>query len=279
MYQLHHPGDLTEPVLIVAFAGWVSAGSVGTAAAEHIAAEGEIVAAFSADALFDFRVSRPTATFVGGTMRSLTWPAITVRRRTIDGRDLLVLSGIEPNWHWQSFGNAVADLAAELGVVRQISLGGIPWAAPHTRPTEVTTTASHPHLLGDEANPPEGELTVPAAVALVVEHHLVGRGIPAVGFWARVPHYIAATYYPGVVALVERVSRNTGVPVPLGSLVDEAAAQRRQLQELLEARPDAKAMVERLEALADEGGEVTGEEIAAEIERFLREAAEDDGEG
>jgi hypothetical protein len=275
MYELDRPHDLSRPVLIVAFDGWVSAGAVGTAAADHIAGEGDTIARFDPDALFDFRVSRPTVEFENGEMHNLVWPAVTVRRRTLEGRDLLALTGIEPNWHWQAFGRAVADLAVDLGVVEQISLGGIPWAAPHTRPTEVTTTASPPDRLGDLANPPDGQLRVPAAMALVIEHYVAERSIPAVGFWARVPHYIGTTYFPGVVALVERVALHAGIPIPLGSLVDAAAEQRRQLGVVLESRPDARAMVARLEELAEQGDRVSGEEIAAEIERFLREAGEE----
>lgn len=274
MYDLRHPGELREPVLVAAFEGWVSAGSVGTAAAGHIAGDGPRIAIFDPDALFDFRVSRPTVEFDEGELRSLQWPEISVRHRTIGDRDFLVLAGPEPNWHWRAFAEAVTRLAGELGVVEQISLGGIPWAAPHTRPTEVTTTASRSGLLGDLANPPDGPLEVPAAAALVIEHYLVAAGLPAVGFWARVPHYIGTVYYPGVVALVERISLHTGVAIPLRSLVDEAAAQRRQLEVLLESRPDARAMIERLEEIAEQGATVSGEEIAAEIERFLRESGD-----
>jgi len=275
MYELHETADMTAPVLVVAFEGWVGAGSVGITAAGHIADDGPVIASFPPDLLFDFRVSRPTATFMEGTLEELSWPAVTVRHRSIGGRDLLVLSGPEPNWHWQGFAIAVADLAATLGVVEQISLGGIPWAAPHTRPTVVVTTASRPDLIGDDANAPEGELQVPAAISLAIESYLTAQGIPAVGFWARVPHYVRGIYHPGVVSLVERVSRHTGVDIPLGSLVDNASAQRRQLAAAMEARPEARTMVERYEQAAEAQGQLaSGQDIADEIERFLKDQAE-----
>ncbi len=103
------------------------------------------------------------------------------------------------------------------------------------------------------------------------------RGIPTVGFFARVPHYVAGTYYPAVVALVERVSRHLGIPLPVGSLVDEAAEQRRRLDAALEEQPQAKAIVTRLEELADREGEVSGAELAAEVERYLEQQAGEDG--
>jgi len=275
MYELHETADMTAPVLIVAFEGWVGAGSVGITAADHIADDGPVIASFPPDQLFDFRVSRPTATFMEGTLEELAWPAVTVRHRSIGGRDILILSGSEPNWHWQEFATAVADLAARLGVVEQVSLGGIPWAAPHTRPTVVVTTASRPDLIGPDANAPEGKLQVPAAIALAIESYLTAQGIPAVGFWARVPHYVRGIYHPGVVALVERVSGHTGMDIPLGSLVDDASAQRRQLAAAMEARPEARKMVERYEqAVETQGQFASGQDIADEIERFLRDQAE-----
>ncbi|MCJ7724990.1 MAG: PAC2 family protein [Acidimicrobiia bacterium] len=275
MYELLDPPAMTAPVLVIAFDGWVSAGSVGTTAADHLADDGPVVASFAPDRLFDFRVSRPTAIFREGILQEIEWPSLVVRHRCIDGRDVLVLTGPEPNWNWPEFAESVADLCAVLGVVEQISIGGIPWAAPHTRPTEVVTTASRADLLGPESNAPDGDLQVPAALALVVEQQVTGSGIPAIGFWARVPHYIGNVYYPGVMELVERVARHTGIDIPLGSLVDDSAAQRRQLAALMETRPDARQMVERYEQLADAQDEASsGVDMTAEIERYLRDQIE-----
>jgi hypothetical protein len=188
-----------------------------------------------------------------------------------------VLSGPEPNWNWRAFSESVAELAADLEVVQHVSLGGIPWAAPHTRPTIVVTTSSREDLLGEDANFPEGLLRVPASAASIVEKAVSERGIPTVGFWARVPHYVGGIYHPAVVTLVEKVARYLGVDLPLGSEVDDAAQQRRQLDALIEEQPNIQDMVGQLEDLYDASGDVaSGEEIAAEIERFLRERGDDE---
>lgn len=277
MLDLHIDGPLQSPALVVAFEGWVSAGSAGTVSAGHIAAEGAAVATFDSDRLYDYRVNRPTLDFVDGIFDEVTWPTTTLRLRKLGDRDLLVLSGPEPNWGWQALGEAVGDLAADLGVLQHVSLGGIPWAAPHTRPTIVVTTASRSDLIGADANFPNGLLRVPGSAASIVERAVADRGIPTVGFWARVPHYVAGTYFPAVVSLVERVSRYLGIDIPLGSLVDDAAAQRRQLTEALDDQPAIREIVEQLESVYDASGEVaTGEEIAAEIERYLRDRGEGD---
>ncbi|MFH1104881.1 MAG: PAC2 family protein [Actinomycetota bacterium] len=272
MYHSTLDRDLVSPALVVAFEGWVSAGAAGTVTAAHLAGDADVVVRFESDLLYDYRVNRPILEFTEGIIGAVEWPEAVIRLRNAGQRDLLVLSGPEPNWNWQAFAHAVADLATEVGVVEQVSLGGIPWAAPHTRPTILTTTASRPDLLGGDANYPAGLLRVPASAATVIERAVAERGIPTVGFWARVPHYVAGVYHPAVVALVEHVARHLGIEVPLGSLVDDAATQRRELDSALEDQPAVAQVVEQLEALYDRAGEVaTGEEIAAEIERFLRD--------
>jgi hypothetical protein len=272
-------GPLTAPALIVAFDGWVSAGAAGTATADHLAGDAEPAIVFDSDLLYDYRVNRPTLDFVDGIMTDLVWPETVIRVTDTGDRHLLVLTGPEPNWRWQAFADAVADIASNAGVVQQVSLGGIPWAAPHTRPTAVVTTASRADLVAHGPNFPEGLLRVPASAASVVERAVADRGIPTVGFWARVPHYVGGVYQPAVLDLVERVSRHLGIDVPLGALVDGAAEQRRQLDEALEDKPAISQIVSQLEDLYDAAGDVaTGEEIAAEIERYLRDRSTgDDG--
>jgi hypothetical protein len=275
MYEVNVEKPLDAPVLVVAFEGWVSAGSAGTASAAHIADDSPVVTTFDSDRLYDYRVNRPTLDFVDGMIDEIDWPATTIRLRRIGERDVLVLTGPEPNWGWRAFGEAIGDLATDLGVIQQVSLGGIPWPAPHTRPTIVVTTASRRDLIAADANFPEGLLRVPGSAASIVEKAVADRGVPTVGFWARVPHYVGGIYYPAVVSLVERVSRHLGIDIPLGSLVDDAAAQRRHLSEALEDQPPIREIVAQLEAAYDASGEVaSGEEIAAEIERYLRERGE-----
>lgn len=277
MYRRLDHEPLIAPALVVAFNGWVSAGGAGIATADHIAAGATDLAVFDSDLLYDYRVNRPTLAFTEGILESIDWPETRLRRRRIEGRDLLLLTGPEPNWRWQAFAEEVADLATEAGVVQHVTLGGIPWAAPHTRPTIVVTTSSRPDLLGDDANFPAGVLRVPASAASVVERAVADRGIPTVGFWARVPHYVAGIYHPAVVVLVERVARYLGVDLPIADLVTAAAEQRRQLDAALVDQPNVREIVTRLEDLYDASGEVaSGEEIAAEIERFLRDRSPDD---
>ncbi len=276
MYELEDPGALNEPVLVVAFDGWVNAGEAGTRAVEVIADGGDVIARFDADALYDYRATRPTVDFLEGVMNAVGWPEMTLTLGRHDGRDLVVLTGTEPNWHWQRLGRDVAELASRLGIVEHISLGGIPWATPHTRPITTIVTASDRLLLDPSDEHPEGLLRVPGSAVSVVEHAVASTGIPTMGYWARVPHYIGAAYHAAAIALLDRVSLHLGIHLPLGDLPDAAAEQNEQLASVAAARPEVTAMVEQLEALVDQQGVVSGEQLAAEIERFLRDR---DGEG
>jgi hypothetical protein len=264
-------GELVAPALIVAFDGWVNAGSVGTEAAEAISKDGGAVATFDGDVLFDYRASRPDIEFVEGLMRVTRWPEITMTlvRQT---RDVLVLSGSEPDFRWKALSSDIGTLSQSLGVVEMVSLGGVPAAVPHTRPVRILTTASRRDLIPDGEQLPQGILKVPGAAVNIVEQAVTARGIPAVGFWAQIPHYVAGPYHAGALALVERAAKHLGIDLPLGSLVDDAKEQRRELDETVADKPEAVAYVQRLEQMVGEQQHVpTGEEIAQEVERFLRE--------
>jgi proteasome assembly chaperone (PAC2) family protein len=277
-YEMLSEPPLTAPVLVASLTGWVDAGAAGTSAAEHVAAGATPIARFDSDALYDFRSQRPVLDIVDGTMKELTWPELTVRHVGIGGRDLLVLSGQEPDIGWRAFAAAVVDLSLKLGVVSSVCLGAIPAAVPHTRPTPVLATASRRDLLDAGDRLPEGLLRVPGSAVNLVEFTLGSHGIPSVGFWAQVPHYISGPYPPAAAALVERVSRHLGVAIPVDQLVEAAKTQREQLDAIVASQPDTAAHIERLEQILPDIQNVpSGESIAAEVERFLRDQREGRG--
>jgi hypothetical protein len=268
LFDLSQPDRLTAPALVVALDGWVNAGSAATTAAVTLAEDGEVIASFDGDALFDYRLTRPVIDFEDGVMERVAWPSLDLIRRRLPGRDLLVLTGTEPSWNWRRLSAELADLAVHLGVVEHVSLGGIPWATPHTRPVSMISTASTRERAADDH--PEGLLRVPGSAVSIIEHAVAEQGIPTVGFWARVPHYVGTEFAAAALALVERLEVHLGVEIPTGDLVDEVAQQRAQLDAVVAARPDLVTMVGRLEELVDHQEAVSGEELAAEIERFLR---------
>jgi len=281
LYNLQGPPDaLVAPVLVVAFDGWVDAAGAATTAVGHISTEGETIATFDSDLLYDYRSRRPVLDIVDGTLAELSWYELVIRLAHAGGRDVLALSGPEPDFRWKELGLDVMDLCLRLGVVEWISVGAIPAAVPHTRAVPVLGTASKPGLLPEDVTQgPQGLLRVPAAALSVVELSVTGAGIPAVGFFAQVPHYVGGPYAPATIALVEHLGRHLGVDFPLRSLPDEAAAQRQRIDAAVGADEDARAYLQRLEAMpAGEEGIPSGDELASEIERFLRgEAGEEPG--
>ena len=273
LYRLHEPPEpLVAPVLIAAFDGWIDAAGAATAAADHIARGGERIVSFEGDLLYDYRSRRPVLDVVDGTLTELNWYELAIRRVRAGGRDVLVLYGPEPDFRWRELGRDVVDLALRLGAVEWISIGAIPAAVPHTRAVPVLGTASKAGLLRDDVQQgPQGLLRVPAAALSVVELAVSGSGIPSVGFYAQVPHYVGGPYAPATIALVEQAGRHLGVDFPLGKLPDEAGTQRTRIDAAVQSDDDAREYLERLEQLP--GGDEripSGDELASEIERFLR---------
>ena len=282
LYELLTDVTFVAPVLVAAFDGWIDASGAATAAAAQLAGKGDPVARFDDDALYDYRARRPTLDVIDGTLAELDWPELALRSVEIGGRHVLVLTGPEPDYRWRQLGTDLMDLCLRVGVIEWTSLGAIPAAVPHTRAVPVLATASKAGLLhADEIQGPAGLLRVPAACLSVVELAVTGSGIPAVGFYAQVPHYVGGPYALASIALLEHLERHLGVPMPLGELVEQAQAQRERLDAAVAADDDAREYLQRLEALAGEERMPSGDELASEIERFLsetgREAGGDDG--
>jgi len=285
MSLLSHASDLelAHPIMLLAMSGWVDAASVGTDTAERIADGGDVVAAFEPDALFDYRSSRPTLHFSDGDLTDIVWPRLEIIHRTIDGVELLIAAGNEPDFRWQELTREFVELTQRYNVAKFVTLGAVPAPVPHTRPVRVVCTTSDPDLLrdGDEVMPEE--LVVPGAAVSVLRQGVADAGVPAIGYWAQVPHYLQSPFHSGVLGLIERVGGQVGVRFPIGDLAVEASAQLEQIDADLAERDDARQYVERLELMQDERPEFvtpfqevpSADEIGAEVERFLRSAEDD----
>lgn len=266
------PGDLIAPTMIGAFDGWVDAGAAATAALAQLLGDAPVVATFDSDQLFDYRSRRPTLRIVDGRLHELDWPTLELRRARFGERDLLIIAGPEPDDRWQSFRAAVVELARRLGVEEWISLGAIPAAVPHTRPVPIIGTTSEPgRLRGDVQPGPSGILRVPAAAVSVLEMAMAEAGIPAVGYFAQVPHYVSGAYPGASVELLSALGRHLGVILPSGDLVEEANQLRTRLDTATALEETTRTYVERLESMVDEERLPSGDDLIGEIERFLRE--------
>ncbi|MFN8518821.1 MAG: PAC2 family protein [Chloroflexota bacterium] len=263
---------LAAPVVVAALDGWVDAGSGATAVAELLADEGRAWATFDVDRIYDYRARRPTLGIVDGVPRDLTWPELQLMHRRFGERDVLVLTGPEPDYRWRQLAAELGQLARTLEVSEWVSLGAIPAAVPHTRPVSVLGTRSaNGRLVGDVQAGPAGTLTVPAAFLSVVDMAIAATGVPTVGYFAQIPHYVSGEYPAASLGLLDVLGRHLGVRLPRGGLAEEAKDLRERLDAAAAADASTRAYVERLEGMVDESRLPSGTELISEIERFLRD--------
>jgi proteasome assembly chaperone (PAC2) family protein len=285
LFELVERPELESPVLILALDGWIDAGlgAANARAALLAGLEPVTVAVFDTDELLDHRARRPTMHLVEGVVTGLTWPTVELQAASDrDGHDLLLLVGAEPDHSWRAFTRGVVDLALEFGVRLVVGLGAYPAPVPHTRPAKVAVTAGDPQLITHGMV--RATIDVPAGVQAAIERRATDVGLPAIGLWAQVPHYVAAMPYPAAsLALLETLASVTGVNVDSPALQQEVNGTRERIDSLIGENDEHVRMVQQLEAavdseLAAEPGTVlgagplpSGDELAAELERFLRD--------
>lgn len=274
--------ELNEPVLVVSLEGWIDAGLGASTAISALlnTITTEVLATFDTEYFIDQRARRPIARIVDGITTELTWPEIQLRfGRDGDGADILFLVGPEPDFHWSDFVDVVTDAAGRFDVRLVVGLGAFPAPTPHTRPVRVIGTApeSSAHLL-PLVGTVSGELEVPAGISTALELGFSEVDMDVLTLWARVPHYVASMPYPqAAAALIDGLARIAGLTLDASQLRASADEARRRVDELVTNNPDHRSMVEQLEEAADEvegtslGEELpSGDELAAELERFLR---------
>ena len=285
LYELHDRPSLDQPVLVVVLEGWIDAGFAAGRAMQTLLNELDTypVASFDADALLDHRARRPVMHLVEGVNTGLSWPGIELRAATdTDGNDLLLLVGAEPDHAWRQFIEAVLELAELFDVRMLVGLGAYPATVPHTRPVTMSVTAATEELAA-VSGLLRGTLDVPAGVQAALEYRFGEAGIAAVGLWSQVPHYVSGdlTPYPAAaLALVERLARTAGLSLPTGSLAGDAERTRNRIDAAVAANAEHLAMLRTLEqthdAQAQAGPDLppaipSADELAAEVERFLRD--------
>ncbi|MBB3085684.1 proteasome assembly chaperone family protein [Geodermatophilus sabuli] len=288
-------GDRRGLVLVHDLAGEFDAAHAGALAGAHLLASlpNEVIARFDVDSLVDYRAHRPRMTFNGDHYESFAAPELLLHALEDDaGEPFLLLHGAEPDFAWERFVAAVAGLVERLGVTSVVALQAIPMPVPHTRPVTVTAHASRRPLIA-EYPVYWGEMRIPGSVAALLELRLGEAGVDAFGVAAHVPHYLAQATFPAAsLTLLEHLSRLTGLHVPTDSLREAAEVHRTEVDEQIGRSSENTAVVAALEQqydqfttaregseLLSEIGEVpSGEEIGAELERFLAEQERRRGE-
>ena len=277
---------LRGPVLLAAFDGWNDAGEAATTALDAIgeALAAETFATIDPEEFYDFQATRPTVRLVDG-QRRVEWPAIELRaaRLPTADHDLIVVRGHEPNLRWRTFASEIIQVASSLGVEMLVTVGALLADVPHTRPVRVGSSAGDRDLaerLGLNVSRYEG----PTGILGVLGELASGEGIPSIGLWAALPHYLNLAPNPwGAMALIEELRRLLPMAVDTGPLADQTGAFDAAVADLVDENPELAGYIERLEADADdedddeeeEGSpglaDLPPEELVAEVERYLRD--------
>ncbi|HSO99666.1 MAG TPA: PAC2 family protein [Solirubrobacteraceae bacterium] len=282
----YRPDGLRAPALVCAFKGWNDAADAASSAITFVggALNARRFATIDPEDFYDFQATRPRIKLIEGQAREIVWPAVELYEARIPRapRDLILVAGAEPSFRWRGFTRVIVEVAEAIGVQLVVTLGALLADVPHSRPIAVTGLASDPSLvsrLGLASSSYEG----PTGIIGVLHAACQQAGLPSASLWAAVPHYIAATPNPKAsLALVRKLEGLVGVAVNAAELESAAADYERQVSLAVQSDPDVQAFVERLEQAASEeaaeeaGPLPSGETIARDLQRFLRQRGDDD---
>ncbi|KRB73901.1 carboxylate--amine ligase [Nocardioides sp. Root190] len=282
MMEIETVTGLVRPVVIAAFEGWNDAAESATAVVDHLMRvwNSRVVAAIDPEEYYDFQVNRPTVGIDENGFRKLTWPSthVSVASPPDLDRDVILIRGIEPNMKWRQFTDELIEVIEELGGELLVTLGALLSDSPHTRPIPVSGSSTEIDLM-EKLDLEQSTYEGPTGIVGVLQDACSRVDLPAVSYWAAVPHYVAQPPCPkATLALLSRLEDLFEIPVPLGDLPEEARAWERGVDELAEEDEDIADYVRSLEESRDTADlpEASGEAIAREFERYLKRRDEKD---
>jgi proteasome assembly chaperone (PAC2) family protein len=281
MITQHLEVELRDPILVAAFHGWNDAGDAATFAATHLSRvwSASKVATIDPEEFYDFQAVRPQVQLEDGETRHISWPSNEFSAAVLPGaaHDVLLLIGTEPNLRWRTFTQLIVDTAKSHGVGLVITFGALLADVPHSRPVQITGTAVDPEVI-KRLNLYRSRYEGPTGIVGVLHDAFGKAGIPSASLWAAVPHYLAVNPNPkAALALVEKATELIGVPADIDELTRATAAYEERVSDIVATDDDVQAYVKLLEERTDEDdvmdtGEIpSGEDLAAELERYLRE--------
>jgi proteasome assembly chaperone (PAC2) family protein len=291
--EIHKIPALRNPVMLIAFSGWNDAAEAATGAASHILGAWtdaehaindqvgvvpELIADIDPEEFYDFQVNRPLVDIDESQIRSLTWPGTQIFGLATPNFDFdfIIVRGVEPSMKWKTFTHDLLDLADDLEVQTIITLGSMLADAPHSRPITVTGSGAHPEIakrLGVEVSRYEG----PTGILGVIADACLRRGLDAISLWAAIPHYASNSPSPkATLALINALEDFLEISLPQGELHADSLEWESEVDELAREDSDVAEYVKALEESKDSAllSDVSGEDLARELERFLRRQSE-----
>ncbi len=281
MINIEVDRHLNDAVVIAAFEGWNDAGEAATDAVDHLLVSwrATLLASVDPEDYYDFQVNRPHVGFDADGDRELSWRSTSLWhcQGGPGNRDVILITGIEPNLRWRSFCDELLDYVMALGATSFITLGALLADVPHTRPVPITGISSDPDLVARHQLE-ESRYTGPTGIVGVIQEASHQRGLATLSYWAAVPHYVAQPPAPkATLALLGRLEDLIGTPIDLRTLPEEAKAWERGVDELASDDTDVAEYVRSLEEERDTADlpEASGDAIAREFERYLKRRSDD----
>lgn len=280
--ELEDVPDLVDPIVIAAFEGWNDAADAASAVVDHLMLVwgARTIGAVDPEDFYDFQVNRPVVGTDALGHRRITWPttSIAIASPPELDRDVVLIRGIEPNMRWRQFCAELLAACEELGGTLVVTIGALLADTPHTRPIPVTGTATEPELV-DRLKLEQSTYEGPTGIVGVFQESCIQIDVPAVSYWAAVPHYVAQPPCPkATLALLGQLEDLLEASIPLGDLPEDARAWERGVDELAEEDEDVADYVRALEETRDTTDlpEASGEAIAREFERYLKRRHDED---
>ena len=287
-------------ILVVAFEGWNDAGEAASSTVRALLDQLDVVplASFDSENYYDFQQVRPIVGFDDEGHRVLTWPTTVLYSPPVpgmsakplaqdasldvtgeNGSNIYLMLGQEPTRNWQTFAAEVIDLALAADISGIVFLGALLAEVPHTRPIPIFISSENPTVRSQfdvERSSYEGPVGILAVLADAAER----AGIPTMSIWASVPHYVHHAPSPkATLALIDRLEEIVDVTVARGALVNDASEWEASVASLADDDEEMAAYIESLERSRDtfDSPEASGEALAQEFERFLRDSDEKPG--
>ncbi len=281
-------------ILVVAFEGWNDAGEAASSTVRALLDQLDVVAlaSFDSENYYDFQQVRPVVGFDDEGRRVLTWPTTVLYSPLMPGQagaplaadaemkltgdntaNVYLMLGQEPTKNWQSFASEVIDLAHAADISGIVFLGALLAEVPHSRPIPIFISSENQAVRAQfdvERSSYEGPVGILSVLADAAER----AGIATMSIWASVPHYVHHAPSPkATLALIDRLEEVIDVTVPRTTLLSDAAEWESSVQSLAEDDDEMASYIESLERSRDtfDSPEASGEALAQEFERFLRD--------
>jgi proteasome assembly chaperone (PAC2) family protein len=269
--------DVSRPVVVCAFGGWNDGGEAATTAARYVRDRwgARRFASIDPDEFFDFQVNRPTVQLEDGLTRRLEWPASEFSHARVGGRDVVLFIGIEPNNRWRTFVRTLLSVVRELDTSLLVTLGAFLADVPHTRPAPVSAASTDARWIGRLGIEPS-QYEGPTGIVGVLHDEARRLGLPTVSLWGAAPHYLPSGTNPKVaLSLLRKLGQLLEVPIETDEIDTAVAIWEKQVREVVQEDESLVAYVSRLEEASQEESDLgqipSAEQLAQEVERFLRD--------